>query len=95
VEYTKDAMDDLNLIEKNNLGELLICMAKTQLSLSDNPKQLGRPDNFSITIRNIRISNGAGFLVPLAGNIMTMPGLPKHPQAFDMDVLSDGTIVGL
>lgn len=72
-----------------------ICMAKTQYSLSDNPNLLGRPEGFEITIKEIKASNGAGFIVVLTGDIMTMPGLPKVPAAEKMDILDDGTIVGL
>ena len=70
-------------------------MAKTQYSLSDNPSLLGRPSGFNISIQEVRVSNGAGFIVVLTGNIMTMPGLPKVPAANRMDILSDGEIVGL
>jgi formate--tetrahydrofolate ligase len=69
-------------------------MAKTQYSLSDDPKKLGRPSNFRITVREAYVSAGAGFIVCLTGDIMTMPGLPKKPAAFDIDVV-DGKIVGL
>ncbi len=70
-------------------------MAKTQYSLSDDAKLLGRPHGFRINVKEVRISNGAGFIVALTGNVMTMPGLPKKPAANNMDVLSDGNIVGL
>ena len=72
-----------------------ICMAKTQSSLSDDPNLIGRPRGFTITVREIKISRGAGFLVALTGNIMTMPGLPKKPAANIMDIDEDGRIVGL
>ncbi|HCU72491.1 MAG TPA: formate--tetrahydrofolate ligase, partial [Chloroflexi bacterium] len=72
-----------------------VCMAKTQYSFSDNPKLLGRPKNFRISVRDVRVSAGAGFLVPVTGDIMTMPGLPRRPFAEDMDIASDGTITGL
>jgi formate--tetrahydrofolate ligase len=94
VKYTKEAEEDLELIDKAGFSNLLVCMAKTQLSLSDDPKKLGKPDNFDITIREVRVSAGAGFVVPIAGNIMTMPGLPKHPQAMDMDINKEGLISG-
>ena len=68
-------------------------MAKTQYSLSDNPKLLARPSGFNITVQEVRVSNGAGFIVVLTGNVMTMPGLPKVPAANKMDILEDGTIV--
>ena len=70
-------------------------MAKTQYSLSDDQNKKGRPRNFRITVRDMKPSIGAGFLVCLTGDIMTMPGLPKHPAALDMDVLEDGKAVGL
>ena len=95
VEYTKEAIRDLKLINKNGFQNLLVCMAKTQLSLSDDPKKLGRPREFTVTIREIKVSNGAGFIVPIAGDIMTMPGLPKVPAAENIDITKDGDIVGL
>jgi formate--tetrahydrofolate ligase len=81
-------------MKRLGLDNLAICMAKTQYSLSDNPKLLGRPSDFDITIREIRPSAGANFLVALTGDIMTMPGLPKEPAGNKMDV-KDGRIVGL
>mgnify|MGYP000075605629 FL=1 len=72
-----------------------VCMAKTQYSLSDNAKLLGRPENFEITVSNVRVSNGAGFIVVETGNIMVMPGLPKVPAADNIDVDADGKITGL
>lgn len=77
------------------MGNAPICMAKTQYSFSDDPKKLGAPDLFTLTVRDIRISRGAGFIVVLTGEIMTMPGLPKESQAEKIDVLEDGRIVGL
>ena len=77
------------------MDKLPVCIAKTQYSLSDNPKLLGRPKDFDITIRELRLSNGAGFIVALAGSIMTMPGLPKIPAANNMDITEDGIITGL
>ena len=70
-------------------------MAKTQYSLSDDAKKLGRPTGFTLNVREVRISSGAGFIVALTGSIMTMPGLPKHPAALDIDVDCDGVIDGL
>ena len=70
-------------------------MAKTQYSFSDNPSRLGAPEHFRITVREVRVSAGAGFVVCLTGNIMTMPGLPKKPAAENIDVREDGRIVGL
>jgi formate--tetrahydrofolate ligase len=76
-------------------GELPICVAKTHLSLSDDEKLVGRPRNFDMTVREVRIAAGAGFLVPLTGEILAMPGLPKTPHALDIDLRPDGTIVGI
>ena len=86
---------DMKKIEKNKLDKVPVCIAKTQYSLTDNPKILGRPKNFTINISGVRISNGAGFVVALAGDIMTMPGLPKVPAAEKIDVDSKGRISGL
>ncbi len=95
VEFTTKALKDIAKFEEDGLGQLPICMAKTQYSLSDDPKLLGRPKNFKITIREVKASAGAGFLVALAGEIMRMPGLPKVPAANHIDILEDGEIVGL
>jgi formate--tetrahydrofolate ligase len=76
-------------------GELPVCMAKTQNSLSDDPKKLGRPQGFIVTIRDVRLSAGAGFVVAYAGDIMTMPGLPKKPAAETIDLDENGNVVGL
>ncbi|MFA7533818.1 MAG: formate--tetrahydrofolate ligase, partial [Tissierellaceae bacterium] len=95
VEYTKACEKQIALIEELGLDKMAICMAKTQYSLSDDPTMLGRPRGFNITVRDIRISRGAGFLVALTGDIMTMPGLPKVPAANKIDILPDGEIVGL
>ncbi len=89
------ALSNIKLIEKMNLDKLPICIAKTQYSLSDNPKLLGRPENFSINIKDISISAGAGFIVALAGDIMVMPGLPKKPAAVNIDINEEGNIIGL
>lgn len=72
-----------------------VCMAKTQYSLSDDAAKLGRPTGFRITVRELRVSAGAGFIVALTGNILTMPGLPKHPAAENMDIDESGKITGL
>lgn len=72
-----------------------ICVAKTQYSLSDNPDLLARPEGFHIVVREVKVSNGAGFLIALTGSIMTMPGLPKVPAADKIDILPSGEIVGL
>lgn len=95
VEYSQAAKKQIQELERFGLDKLPICMAKTQYSLSDNPSLLGRPSGFNISIQEVRVSNGAGFIVVLTGNIMTMPGLPKVPAANRMDILSDGEIVGL
>ena len=93
--YTPAANRQIAELEKFELDKLPICMAKTQYSLSDNPALLGRPENFDITVKEVRVSNGAGFIVVLTGDIMTMPGLPKVPAANRMDILENGEIVGL
>lgn len=93
--YTPAANRQIAELEKFELDKLPICMAKTQYSLSDNPSLLGRPENFDITVKEVRVSNGAGFIVVLTGDIMTMPGLPKVPAANRMDILENGEIVGL
>jgi formate--tetrahydrofolate ligase len=93
--YTTRAERDIKRINRFNLGTLPVCMAKTNSSLSDDPKLYGRPENFKITIHGINISSGAGFLVPLAGHVMLMPGLTKPPNAMKIDVDEKGTIHGL
>ncbi|AGF53959.1 formate--tetrahydrofolate ligase [Clostridium saccharoperbutylacetonicum] len=95
VNYTLAAKKQIAELEKFELDKLPICMAKTQYSLSDNPSLLARPNGFDITVKEVRVSNGAGFIVVQTGDIMTMPGLPKVPAANKMDVLKDGEIVGL
>ena len=95
VVYTPAANRQIAELEKFELDKLPICMAKTQYSLSDNPILLGRPENFGITVKEVRVSNGAGFIVVLTGDIMTMPGLPKVPAANRMDILENGEIIGL
>ena len=81
VDFTPAAERELSRLEKLGFGHLPVCMAKTQYSLSDDPKKLGSPKKFRITVRNIRLSAGAGFVVALTGDILTMPGLPKVPAA--------------
>jgi formate--tetrahydrofolate ligase len=95
VDFTGKALKEIEKYEKFNLDKMPICMAKTQYSLSDDPKKLGRPTGFRITISEIRASAGAGFLVAMTGDIMTMPGLPKVPAANNMDILDSGEIIGL
>lgn len=95
VDYTSKAKAQLNRISKLGLDHLPICIAKTQKSLSDNPKLLGRPKDFIITVREIEIASGAGFLIPITGDIMRMPGLPSHPSSENIDINEDGEITGL
>jgi len=95
VEYTKACEKQIKEIEALGYDKLPICMAKTPLSLSDDPTLKGRPEGFKITVRQIRVSNGAGFLVALTGNVMTMPGLPKTPAANNMYLSDEGEISGL
>ena len=95
VDFTADALKQVRELEKLGLDRLPICVAKTQYSFTDDPKKLGAPKNFRITVREVKVSAGAGFIVALTGSIMTMPGLPKVPAANGMDILSAGTIIGL
>lgn len=95
VEFSSKAMANIRKFEKDGLGNLPICMAKTQYSFSDNPDLVGAPNGFKITINDVKVSAGAGFIIPLAGDIMRMPGLPKVPAANRIDILEDGEIVGL
>jgi formate--tetrahydrofolate ligase len=95
VVFTKDAQDDLKLIKKIGMDKAFVCMAKTQSSITDDPKVLNAPKDFTITVREIRISSGSGFVVPILGEIMTMPGLSKEPAAYNIDLTEDGRIVGL
>lgn len=95
VDYSPLAKQDLRLLKKFDLEHLPICMAKTQKSLSDNPDLLGRPKDFLVTVREIKLAAGAGFVIPITGEIMRMPGLSKTPSALNIDVSHDGDIVGL
>ena len=95
VDFTLEARRDLRRIKKLGYDKFPVCIAKTQKSLSDNPKLLGRPEDFLVTVRRIVINAGAGFLVPLTGDIIRMPGLPAEPAAKRLDVDEDGNIVGL
>jgi formate--tetrahydrofolate ligase len=95
VEYDHNALNDLKLLQENGFDRLPVCVAKTQMSLSDNPKAAGRPKNYAITVNELRISNGAGFVVAICGNITTMPGLPKVPAAARIRILPNGTAEGL
>ncbi len=95
VEFTNSAKKQIKQFEENGWDRLPICMAKTQYSLTDDPSRVGRPTGFKITIRELRPSIGAGFIVALTGDVMTMPGLPKKPVALNMDIDENGTIKGL
>lgn len=95
VSFSPASSKSIAEIERLGLGHLPVCMAKTQYSLSDDPKKLGRPEGFTVQVREAYISAGAGFVVVITGNIMTMPGLPKAPAAFGIDVDEDGRITGL
>jgi len=95
IEFTTQAKRDLRKYKREGWDHLGVCMAKTQYSLSDDPKKLGRPTDFTITIRELRPSIGAGFIVALTGDVMTMPGLPKVPAANHMNIDKDGNIEGL
>jgi len=95
VDYTSQAKADLKTIETLGLGSLPVCIAKTQKSLSDNPDLLGRPKDFIVTVRTIEIASGAGFVVPITGDIMRMPGLPDVPSANSIDIDNEGNITGL
>jgi formate--tetrahydrofolate ligase len=95
VDFTASAKKQLKEIERLGFDKMPICIAKTQYSLSDDASKLGRPKNFRITVKEVTVSAGAGFIVVLTGNILTMPGLPKHPAAEKMDIAKDGRITGL
>jgi formate--tetrahydrofolate ligase len=95
VDFAPKALKAMKKLEEDGFGELPICMAKTQYSFSDQPELLGAPTGFTVTINDIKISAGAGFIIPMAGDIMRMPGLPKVPAATKIDILEDGEIIGL
>jgi formate--tetrahydrofolate ligase len=95
VEYTAKARADLKRISKLGLDGAAVCMAKTQKSFSDNPDLIGRPTGFTITVREIEIAAGAGFVVPITGDMMRMPGLPEEPASLRMDIDAEGNITGL
>ncbi len=95
VNFSDEAEKDLKIIEKYQFNGFYICMAKTQSSISDNPALLNSPENFDINIRKILINSGSRFLIPVLGNIMTMPGLPKKPAAENIDIDGNGNIIGL
>ena len=95
VDFTEEAQQQIALYNTLGWDKMPICMAKTQMSLSDNDKAYGAPINFRITVRELRPSLGAGFIVALTGKVLTMPGLPKAPAALNMDINEEGHIVGL
>ena len=95
VVFTDKAKSDLKLIHKLGCDDFLICVAKTQSSLSDNPNIKGRPKDFAVTVREVRLAAGAGFIIPITGAVMTMPGLPKRPAACDIDIDNTGVVSGL
>ena len=95
VDLTPAAAKQVAQLEEQGFTNMPVCMAKTQYSFTDDAKRLGAPEHFRITVRNVQVAAGAGFIVALTGNIMTMPGLPKHPAAENIDVTDDGRITGL
>lgn len=95
VRFDKEALEDLAMLERNGYGGLAVCVAKTPLSLSDDPSLRGRPSGFTLTVNRLKVSAGAGFVVAVCGHVMTMPGLPKVPAAARIRVLPDGRTVGL
>ena len=95
VQYTPEAEAEIERLNALGFGELPVCIAKTQYSFSDDAKKLGAPEGFTVTVRTVKVSAGAGFVVVLTGNILTMPGLPKRPAAENIDVDDSGKIVGL
>jgi formate--tetrahydrofolate ligase len=95
VDYDRGAQSDLQLLNRHSFGQLPVCIAKTPVSLSDDPSRRGRPRKFRITVNELRVSAGAGFVVAICGNIVTMPGLPKVPAAARIRILDNGQAVGL
>lgn len=95
VEFTAEASAQIEKLEAMGFKNCPVCMAKTQYSFSDDPKLLGAPENFTVTVRKVKVSAGAGFIVVLTGDVMTMPGLPAHPAAENIDVDENGKIIGL
>ena len=95
ISLTAEAKKEIASLERLGYGKLPVCIAKTQYSFSDDPKKLGAPEGFEVTVRSLRLAAGAGFIVALTGDILTMPGLPKHPAAEQIDVDSEGRISGL
>ena len=95
VTFLPAAQTQINKLEALGFGNCPVCIAKTQYSFSDDPTKLGAPEGFTVTVKNVKVSAGAGFVVVLTGDIMTMPGLPKSPAALRIDVDEDGRISGL
>ena len=95
VNFSAEALKGLAALEKEGYGSCPVCIAKTQYSMSDDPAKLGAPEGYELTIRSVRLSAGAGFVVAFAGSIIAMPGLPKAPAALKIDVDDNGQIVGL
>ena len=95
VEYSSEAERTIALLEQQGYSKLPVCIAKTQMSFSDDPNLKGAPSGWKLKVREVRIMAGAGFIVAVAGNILTMPGLPAHPAAEGIDLLPDGKIIGL
>jgi formate--tetrahydrofolate ligase len=95
VDFEPAALKQLDELTNLGFGNYPVCMAKTQYSLSDDPKKLGRPQGFRVTVREAYVSAGAGFVVVMLGSIIAMPGLPKVPAAENIDVTDDGKIIGL
>ncbi len=95
VDFSKEALLDIKHAEENGFGEFYICMAKTQSSISDNPGLLNSPRNFRVKVNSVMVNGGSRFIIPVLGSIMTMPGLPKHPAAENIDIDSGGNVTGL
>ena len=95
MEFTQDAKEQIKRLNTLGFDKLPICIAKTQYSFSDDMTKLGAPEDFTVTVREVKVSSGAGFIVALTGSILTMPGLPKKPAAEQIDVDSNGRIIGL
>jgi formate--tetrahydrofolate ligase len=93
--FSANAKAKLDRFEAWGFGNLPVCIAKTQYSLSDDPKRMGAPTGWTLNVRDVSLSAGAGFVVAVAGNMMLMPGLPSHPRALDIDVDADGNIRGV
>jgi len=95
IKFHAEAEKDLIWIEKNGYGDLPVCIAKTQHSISDDPRVKGAPMGWTLTVKDLQVSAGAGFIVAICGDIMLIPGLPAEPAAKEMDIFDDGRIIGL